>query len=130
MAERVWMQGRAREGPTPGGHLVHDRAKGELVGLRNGRPAGRLLGRHVADGPEDDAEGRRRPDAGVVTIRSLRRRRLEVPIHAQLREPEVEDLGEPVAGLHGGCQGLRPSMLSKQEWRIRQYAPLCIQIEE
>ena len=93
-------RGLAREGPLPGGHLVHDRAQGELVGLRDGRPSGRLLGRHVADGPEDDAEGRRRPDAGVVTIRSLLRRGLEVPIHAQLREPEVEDLGEPVAGHH------------------------------
>ena len=93
-------RGLAREGPLPGGHLVHDRAEGELVGLRDGRLSGRLLGRHVADGPEDDAEGRRRPDAGVVTVRGLLRRGLEVPIHAQLREPEVEDLGEPVAGHH------------------------------
>ena len=83
------------ERPLACHHLVEDRAEGELIGPEIHRLPGRLLGRHVTDGPHDDAglgrAGHRRD--------LLRRSSFRVGMR-QLREAEIEDLDEAVAGDH------------------------------
>ena len=82
------------ERPPACGHLVEDRAQGELVGTKvDGLTAG-LLGRHVTDRPHhrsrDRPGGHCRRQDGTLLHRRLR----------QLRQPEVQDLGEAVLRDH------------------------------
>ncbi len=82
--------GSPLEGALAGRHFVEDRPQRELVGAEVERPAARLLGRHVADGPHDRAGPRRRRDVGDLFILGLQ----------ELRQAEVEDLDDAVLRDH------------------------------
>jgi hypothetical protein len=79
----------AAEGPPSAEHLVQDGADGEEIRALIERLTPHLLGRHVADGPDDDAR-RRAGGAFAIDQADLGR--------GDLGEPEVEDLEVPVAG--------------------------------
>ena len=83
--------GVAVEGALAREHLVEDRAEGEDVAAGVGLPPAHLLGRHVADRPEDHSRlgrGRRRRQVRLLLPALLGVR--------QLREAEVEDLDPAV----------------------------------
>ena len=63
---------RARECPAAGDELVQDRPEGELIRTEVDRPAARLLRRHVAHGPEDQARARPSLERLGVALESLR----------------------------------------------------------
>ena len=76
------------------GHLVDDRAEGELIGAVIHGLAARLLGRHVSGCSHDGARFGRRDDGGGKDRRVLRRRL------GQLGQAEVEDLDVAVLRDH------------------------------
>ena len=82
-------------GPAAGEHLVEHGAESELIRARLRRRAGRLLGGHVTDAPDQDARLREAgPRGGLRRAGSLGRHR------DLLGESEVKDLGEAVAPHH------------------------------
>ena len=76
-------------------HLVEDGPERKLVGAEIDRPAARLLGRHVADGPEHDSRPRglahrfRSGEAGVAGLDELGQAEVENLHEAVLRDHEV-----------------------------------------
>ena len=78
----------AAEGPPAAEHLVQHDAEREEIAPRVGGPAPRLLRRHVRDGAHHYA-WRRRQTARLAAGRLLR---------SDLRDPEVENLDDVVAG--------------------------------
>ena len=96
-------RGPAGEGALAAEHLVEHQAKGEDVASGVHGHAGRLLGRHVSGGAQNDAELRgvdaavgRRGDGGAADGSEIH----------QLGQAEIENLGLSVLGEHdvGGLQ--------------------------
>ena len=85
-------RGRALEGPAARGHLVEDGPEGELVGAVVDRLSGRLLRRHVADRPENDAGARLLSRGQDLTSVGERRR--------GFGQAEIENLHETLGGHH------------------------------
>ena len=84
----------ALEGAFAGRELVDDRTEGKLIRPKIQRTARRLLRRHVPHRAHDHAGTRRVPHRG------LQRRNFLVFGRHELRQTEVEDLGEAVLGDH------------------------------
>ena len=74
-------------------HLVEDRAEGEDVAARVGRPSTHLLRRHIAERSQHDSRLRAR--RGGRQVRLLSRALLGM---RQLGQPEVEDLDAAISG--------------------------------
>ena len=104
---------RSGEGPLEREGLVHHDAERPDVGALVDRHGRRLLGRHVARGPDDFA------DARVIRARS---EDLPVPALHHLRETPVEDLDLAVLAEHD-VRGLEVAM--EHAARMREVDRLC-----
>ncbi len=124
--------GLALEGALARGHLVENRAEGELVGTEVHRLAGRLLGRHVTDRPHHGARfgarragGHRRAfgrrdaalgqfgeaevqDLHVAVLRHDQVLGLQVPVHDSRRVRRREALGDLSADIERAPNRQRP----------------------